>query len=75
MENRSPVQILLALVVLFFLAVSFLVILIAVPYLFYILLVIFFKTIQFGVIFILLFWFLVVVFLWIIKILQLISKV
>ena len=74
MKNRTPFQILLAFIVLFLLAFSFIVVLIAVPYLFYLLLVIFFKTVQFGIIFIILFWFLIVIFLWIIKILQLISK-
>ncbi|HHG74905.1 hypothetical protein [Persephonella sp.] len=74
MKNKTPTQIFLAFIVLFLLAVSFVVVLIAVPYLFYLLLVIFFKTVQFGVVFILLFWFLIVIFLWVLKIAQIISK-
>ncbi|SNZ02517.1 hypothetical protein SAMN06265182_0140 [Persephonella hydrogeniphila] len=73
-KKRTPIQYVLGFLVLILVAVSFLVVLIAVPYLFYLLLMIFFKTLQFGVIFVVLFWLIIVIFLWIGKLIEIMVK-
>jgi len=73
-KKRTPLQYILGIFVLLVVAVSFLVILIAVPYLFYLFLMIFFKTLEFGIIFVALFWLTVVIMLWLGKLIELTVK-
>jgi len=69
-KKKTLSQYLLAFFILFLVGVVFAVILIAVPYLLYLLAVIFVKTLHFGIVFILVFWLIVVIVLWILKILE-----
>ncbi|NPA17445.1 hypothetical protein [Persephonella sp.] len=69
-KKKTPIQYFLAFLVLALVGVVFAVILIALPYLFYLLAVIFIKTLQFSIVFILVFWLVVVILLWIIKLLE-----
>jgi len=73
-KKKTPTQYILAFLVLVLVGVVFGVILIALPYLFYLLAVIFIKTLQFSIVFILVFWLIVVIVLWIIKILEIYGR-
>ncbi|WP_457622040.1 hypothetical protein [Persephonella sp.] len=73
MEKRDLKDYILAFSVLAVVAVVFIVILISIPYLFYLIFKIFFLTIQFGIVFIIVFWLVIVLLAWTIKIIS-ISK-
>ncbi|MDQ7055953.1 MAG: hypothetical protein Q9M89_05565 [Persephonella sp.] len=73
-KKRTPFQYMLAFFVLLLVGMAFVVVLIAVPYLFYLLVVIFFKTFQFGILFVLVFWIVVLIILWTTKLLQIMGK-
>ncbi len=65
---------LLAFLVLALTIVVFIVAIIAIPYLFYLILKIFFISLKFGVIFVFVFWLIVVIFLWIAKLLEILQE-
>ena len=73
-KKRTPFQYMLAFFVLLLVGIAFVVVLIAIPYLFYLLIVIFFKTFQFGLVFVIVFWLVVLLILWTGKLLQIMGK-
>ncbi len=73
-NKKTPSQYILAFFVLLLVGIAFVATLIAIPYLFYLLIVIFFKTFQFGVIFVIVFWLVVLLILWTGKLLQIMGK-
>ncbi|WP_457638674.1 hypothetical protein [Persephonella sp.] len=73
-KQKTPVQYILAFFVLLLVGIVFAVVLIAVPYLLFLLVSIFVETFQFNILFILAFWLVVVVLLWIINLIELIGR-
>ncbi len=67
LSKRSFKEYLLAFSVLIVVAVVFFVVLVSIPYLFFLFLKIFFLTLQFGIVFVVVFWITVVATAWIIK--------
>ncbi|NPA12683.1 MAG: hypothetical protein GXO45_01710 [Aquificae bacterium] len=73
-RKKTPLQYLLAFLVLVILGIVFLVILISVPYLLFQLLVIVFNTLKFGITFIVIFWLIVVLILWAVKLIEILDR-
>lgn|GEM_PF-1202832 len=70
MDRRDIKDYLLAFSVLAVVLIVFVVILISVPYLFYLFFKIFFLTLQFGILFIIVFWLVIVLIAWTVKIIS-----
>ncbi|MBK3331678.1 hypothetical protein GWK41_01195 [Persephonella atlantica] len=73
-NKKTPSQYILVFFVLLLVGIAFVATLIAIPYLFYLLVVVFFKTFQFGIVFVIVFWLVVLIVLWTAKILQIMGK-